>query len=579
MSGICGWVGEAPPGRLERMLGAIDYRGDRNDTATGDSFALGYRFWGGRPGKSPGLYKREAIVTACAGHLAPPASSPAEALTDRIARGDFAGLDGAFAAACWDGSTLTLIRDPFGIRSLYYVERDGTLYFASELKQLLGAGIVEPEPDYVAIHKYLTFSFVPGDAVPIKGVRRLLPGHVATRTRGDLVARTYFELREEIDPALDDRREAARLVRERFESAIAKRLNGESEVGLYLSGGLDSAGVGYWLRKRGVEVQALSLDFGAKSVEKEQAAAVARHLGLKHTFLPVDGSELAPLLPELVWKLDLPFGDSVIGPHYLLGQAARARGLQAVFNGEGGDQLFGGWTSKPMIAAEIYSGLFDEQSREEQYLASYHKFYGLEDRLYTPELEGLVGGPGQRRAHLQPYLGDEGAGTFLNRVRLADLSLKGSQNILPRAERMSNAWGLDARVPLFDRELAEASFRLPPHLKLKGATEKYILKWTLRKALPEDVVWRRKFGMSVPITDWVLGPLRGVMDELIGPRSLERRGLFRDEFVAQLRAGENTPNEVRRRRVGERLWALMMLEAWLRVFVDGKGARPTSLGS
>ena len=212
---------------------------------------------------------------------------------------------------------------------------------------------------------------------------------------------------------------------------------------------------------------------------------MARHLDLKHTFLPVDGSELEPLLPELVWKLDLPFGDSVIGPHYLLGQAARARGLQAVFNGEGGDQLFGGWTSKPMIAAEIYSGLFDEQSREEQYLASYYKFYGLEDRLYTPELKGLVGGPGQRRAHLQPYLGGEGAATFLNRVRLADLSLKGSQNILPRAERMSNAWGLDARVPLFDRELAEASFRLPPHLKLKGATEKYILKWTCAKRCPK----------------------------------------------------------------------------------------------
>ncbi len=372
---------------------------------------------------------------------------------------------------------------------------------------------------------------------------------------------------------------AARLVRERFEAAIAKRLNGENEVGLYLSGGLDSAGVGYWLRKRGVQVQALSLDFGAKSVEKEQAVAVARHLDLKHTLLPVDGSELEPLLPELVWKLDLPFGDSVIGPHYLLGQAARARGLQAVFNGEGGDQLFGGWTSKPMIAAEIYSGLFGEQSREEQYLASYHKFYGLEDRLYTPELKAEVGGPGQRRAHLQPYLGGGGAAMFLNRVRLADLSLKGSQNILPRAERMSNAWGLDARVPLFDRDLAEASFRLPPHLKLKGATEKYILKWTLRKALPEDVVWRRKFGMSVPITDWVLGPLRGVMEELIGPRSLERRGLFRNDFVAQLRAGENTPDEVRRRRVGERLWALMMLEAWFRVFIDGKGARPTSLTS
>jgi asparagine synthase (glutamine-hydrolysing) len=577
MSGICGWVGEAPRERLEAMLHAIDYRGDTSDSHLGEGFALGYRFWAGRPGKSPRIRRAGDAATACAGTLAPPVPSPAEALAARIASADFADLDGAFAAADWDGRGLTLIRDPFGVRSLYFTEREGTFYFASELKQLVAPGIAPAEIDPVAIHKYLTFSFFPGETVPIKGVRRLLPGHLLRLAQGRAEVRPYFELREEIDPALEERREAARTIRERFDAAIEKRLNGEREVGLYLSGGIDSSGVAHRLVKRGVQVRALSLDFGPRSVEKQQAAAVARHLGIDHTFLAVDGSELAPLLPDLVYKLDLPFGDAVVGPQFLLGRAARERGLQAVFNGEGGDQLFGGWTSKPMIAAEIYAGFLDDRSREEQYLASYHRFYGLEERLYTPELKAQVGGPGQRRAHLQPYLGSDRANTFLNRVRLADLSLKGSQNILPRAERMSNAWGLDVRVPLFDRQLAEASFRLPPAMKLRGATEKYILKWVLRKALPEDVVWRRKFGMSVPITDWVLGPLAGLVEELIGRTALERRGLFRDDFVARLRAGENVPDEVRRRRVGERLWALIMLEAWMRVFVDGRGAKPAGL--
>jgi asparagine synthase (glutamine-hydrolysing) len=159
-------------------------------------------------------------------------------------------------------------------------------------------------------------------------------------------------------------------------------------------------------------------------------------------------------------------------------------------------------------------------------------------------------------------------------VRLADIALKGSQNILPRMERMANAWGLDVRVPLFDRALANASFRLPPNMKLHGACEKYVLKLILQKHLPKEVVWRRKFGMSVPITDWVLGPLAGRMEELLGPASLAKRGLFRNEFVSQLRQGQNQPSETRRRRVGERLWALAMLEAWLRVFIDGRGKRP-----
>jgi asparagine synthase (glutamine-hydrolysing) len=302
---------------------------------------------------------------------------------------------------------------------------------------------------------------------------------------------------------------------------------------------------------------------------------VASHLDVPLTFLPIQGPELAAPFWDLVWKLDLPFGDPVTGPQYLLGAAARQAGLTAVFNGEGGDQLFGGWTNKPMIAAELYADLFGRESPEERYLESYHRFYGLEDDLYTPEFRASVGGPGQRRALLAPYLGDEAAAsTFLHRVRLADVALKGSQSILPRAERLANAWALDLRVPLFDRALAETAFSLPPSLKLRGASEKHILKLVLQKQLPSEIVWRRKFGMSVPITDWVLGPLAGLVDDLLGPAALARRGLFRDEYVGRLRRGEQEPGEARRRRLGEKLWALAMLEAWLRVFVDGRGRRP-----
>jgi asparagine synthase (glutamine-hydrolysing) len=279
---------------------------------------------------------------------------------------------------------------------------------------------------------------------------------------------------------------------------------------------------------------------------------------------------------DLVWKMDLPFGDAVTGPHFLLGRAAREAGFSAVFNGEGGDQLFGGWTSKPMIAATVYGDLYEGQQEEpeEVYLRSYHRFYGLEEELYSPAFREQVGGPGQRRSLLRPYLGSPEIPSFLNRVRLADIALKGTQNILPRAERIANAWALDMRVPLFDRELAEASFSLPPQLKLHGACEKYVLKLALQGKLPDDIIWRRKYGMSVPSTDWVLGPLAPVMEDLLGPESLRRRGMFREEFIAGLRQGRDLPGETRRRRIGEKLWALAMLEAWMRVFVDGRGRRP-----
>jgi asparagine synthase (glutamine-hydrolysing) len=578
MSGICGYVGTANPAVLDAMLAAIDYRGDATDTAHGAGFGLGYRWWKGRPGKSEAIHRVGSHALACAGTLAPPAPSPAAELLRRLSNPADAleDLDGAFAAAWWDADRrlLTLTRDPFGVRSLYYVEHAGVFYFASELKQLLAITELPVAIDAAALHKYLTYSFVPGEDVPVRGVRRLLPGKVATWQAGRLEIRPYFTLVENIDPRFEDRHAAVKFIRGHCRRAIEQRLNGESEAGIFLSGGLDSSGVAVWLKKAGVKVRAFSLDFGDHSVEKPQAQVVADRLEIPLTYVKVGGADVAEILTDLVWKLDLPFGDAVTGPQFLLGKAARAAGLSAIFNGEGGDQLFGGWTSKPMISAQLYAGLYGDDSREEIYLRSYHRFYGLEEQLYTPEFRGQVGGPGQRRALLKPYLESDHAGTFLNRVRLADIALKGSQNILPRMERMSNAWGLDARVPLFDRALASASFRLPPGMKLHGACEKYVLKLLLQKDLPREIVWRRKFGMSVPITDWVLGPLAARMEDLLGRESLAKRGLFQNEFVEHLRQGRNQPNETRRRRVGERLWSLAMLEAWLRVFIDGRGKRP-----
>jgi len=580
MSAICGFVGPGDPGVIQRMLDAAAYRGDNSAIASEPSAGIGYRFWGGRPGKSDGVRDDATALAAVAGSFAPPVASPATELArliDDPAR--LAALDGNFAAANWDKNRrrLTLLRDPFGVRGMVYVMHAGVFYFASELKQLLAIPGLPIEPDPIAIHKYLTFSFTPGEDVPIKGVKRLLPGNIATWQDGALSITPYFTLREAIDPALADQQQAVRLVRERTRDAVARRLNGEAEVGLFLSGGVDSAGVGVWLKEAGVKVRAFTLDFGRHSIEKEQAALVAKSLDIPLTMVPVSGEDVGRILTELIWKLDLPFGDPVTGPLYLMAKAAREAGLNCVFNGEGGDQLFGGWTSKPMVAAEIYSGVVADNTRVERYLESYHRFYGLEDQLYSPEFAKLVGTPGVRRAVLEPYLATTNAETFLNRIRLTDISLKGSQNILPRMDRTTQCWGLDARTPMFDRALAEASFRLPPQMKLHGATEKYVLKLSLQNKLPDEIIWRRKYGMGVPIRDWTLGALRGSIEDLIGPAALNRRGYFRNEYIDELRQGRDLPDEVRGRRSGERLWTLAMLEAWLRVFVDGKGRKPEGI--
>ncbi|MBS2016478.1 MAG: 7-cyano-7-deazaguanine synthase [Deltaproteobacteria bacterium] len=583
MSAVCGvWRPGAEGGSagdvelVQSMLARVPYRGDASDVGRAPGITFGIHNWADRDDGE--ILSTGDEILAHAGSVISPSGNSLRGLRAALESPEtMANLDGAFAVAWVDrgGARLRLLRDPFGVRSLYYFVGKGAVYFASELKQLLAVPECSREIDLPAIHKYLTFSFVPGEAVPIVGVRRVLPGHIATfEELGPPKTQAYFVLEEKEHEAFRDRTTAVEALREVAKAGVTQRVAHGEPVALYLSGGLDSAAMAVWLRSRETKTTLLTLDFGAHSVEKAEAELVAKTVGFEHHLVPMTGADLGQRIPELASLLDLPFGDVVTGPQMMLGLAAKARGLRHVLNGEGGDQLFGGWTNKPMIAAEIFSSVATaanaEESREETYLRSYHRFYGVEDALYTDSFREAVGGPGQRRAHLAPYLAGERGESFLGRVRLADIALKGSQNILPRAERIAAGLGLTLSMPLFDRKLAEYSFRLPGEMKLYGACEKFVLKIAMQGRLPEEIIWRKKSGMSVPMTDWLEGPLRDVLEEYAGDKAIAARGWFKRDYVASLREGNDRPGETRRRRIGEKLWALVMLEAWVRHVVEGK---------
>lgn len=559
---------------VEVMLGRVPYRGDTNEVLRAPSLTVGLRAFASR--KAGVLALQGEDVCALAGEVVIPEFDPLTGLRRAVlAETNAEELDGAFAGAWVEAGSraLRLFRDPFGVRSLYYFVGREAVYFASELKQLLAVPECARTIDLSAVHKYLTFSFVPGEAVPIAGVRRVLPGHVATFIGlADPKTHAYFSLEEKEQEAYRDRTTAVEALREVAKTAVTRRVSHGAPVALYLSGGLDSSAMAVWLKSRGADTTLFTLDFGERSVELEEARLVAKTVGFEHVLVRASGGELAGRIPELASMLDLPFGDIVTGPQMMLGLAAKGRGISHVLNGEGGDQLFGGWTNKPMIAAEIFGGIAsdEEESREETYLRSYHRFYGVEEALYTDSFREAVGGPGQRRAHLAPYLSGERGETFLSRIRLADIALKGSQNILPRAERIAAGLGLSVAMPLFDRKLAEFSFHLPAEMKLSGACEKFVLKIAMQGRLPEDIIWRKKSGMSVPMTDWLMGPLRDVMEEYVGDRAVAARGWFKKDYVAKLREGNDRPGETRKRRIGEKLWALIMLEAWMRHVVEAK---------
>jgi asparagine synthase (glutamine-hydrolysing) len=340
-------------------------------------------------------------------------------------------------------------------------------------------------------------------------------------------------------------------------------LGGERDVGVYLSGGLDSSLVAALLARAGARVHLFSLDFGPPwDGELEHAQAVAAHLGRPLHRVRARPRDVSRALQPTAAALHQPFGDPVTVPRYLLGQAA-GESVSTVFNGEGGDQLFGGWATKPMLAAEAYGGA--GYSREAAYLATYHRFHGAEAQLLTPAAMEAIGGT-DAGAWLRPALDAPGLPTLLHRLRAANIRLKGAQNIAPRMTQLAAAHGLQARAPFMDHALAEWTFTLPADFFLRGAREKHLLKRAAEGLLPPALIDRPKRGMGVPATEWLCGwrsPLRWEAARRLSPRRLRRDGWFRPEYVAALRRGDDDPGETRRRRAGEKLWALLMLHLWM----------------
>jgi asparagine synthase (glutamine-hydrolysing) len=258
--------------------------------------------------------------------------------------------------------------------------------------------------------------------------------------------------------------------------------------------------------------------------------------------------------------LDAPFGDGVTAPLFLLNEAA-SRDTAVVFNGEGGDQLFGGWTNKPLIASMVYRERDpNETDFRREYLRTFHRLHGYEQAVYTQKARGVID-------RLDPLdwlaesLDERFTRSFLHLLRRANLMVKGAQNIQPRATALGLAHGLMVRTPFCDRSLAELTFQLPGELFLRGPCEKYLLKRAVEDWLPPEVVWREKRGMGAPLTAWCLGPLWRVIGEWLRSDALEAEGRFQSDLPLRV-AREQLSGHVRGRRIGEILWLLLMWQVW-----------------
>lgn len=393
-----------------------------------------------------------------------------------------------------------------------------------------------------ALHGYLCLSHVPWPHSIHRGIRRTDSLPVFAETDG-------------VESQDGD-------IRRLLEEAVARRLPADptEPVGVTLSGGLDSALVTALCVRAGARVTAFTLDFGEPwNVELAWAKRVADFLGIPCRVVDARPERVADALEPAAAGLPEPYGDAVVPGLWLLGAAAKDE-VGLLFNGEGGDQLFGGWANKPMMAAQAY-GIVDYLT---QYLRTYHRFLGLTDRLYCASFLAQTQSYEPVEWIRAAFENNPNAG-WLHRLRAANIALKGFQNIAPRCAHLARCHGLGVATPFFDSSLAEATFGLPDTAFLDGAIEKPILKRIARGLLPDDVVDRPKRGMGAPALHWLTGSHACAKRSraLLSPRVLRSEGRFDIEFVQSLLSGyDPSPEAFRQRRLGEKLWTLMFWENW-----------------
>jgi len=512
-------------------------------------------------------------------------------------------LRGMFAFAIWDQrrKQLFLARDRLGVKPLYYVLlEDGTLYFGSEIKALFAAGAIKPEINFPALPDFLANRATSGEETLFFGVKRLMPGHTMTWNDGEVRMRRYWDVSfAQSEEALSDREYISQWY-ELFRTSVRLRLMADVPLGMFLSGGIDSSAIAATMSGMVDEpIKTFSVAFAEREAnELEYARLVANAFKTNHHEVVVSPEDFFRALPRLVWHEDEPLAHPSSVALYFVSRLASEH-VKVVLTGEGSDELLAGYaryrktilnlnlgTKYHNLTPVFVRGIIDKRIKQmplrfrlRQKLSRtfltlspdiesiYFENFAVFSRSVQQEL--LTAEARERIGVFDPYAGlkrlfsENDATSLLDRLLYSDIKSY-LHELLMKQDQMSMAASVESRVPFLDHKLVEFTCSLPERLKLRGGTTKYILRESMKKVLPDQILSRPKMGFPVPIGSWLRGVYSFVLNEhLLSERALSR-GIFSPDFVRDL---------VQRHRSGiedhsERLWALLNFELWQRQFFD-----------
>jgi asparagine synthase (glutamine-hydrolysing) len=505
-------------------------------------------------------------------------------------------LEGMFAFALWDAPRrrLLLARDRIGIKPLYYRVANGRLSFASELKALLLDPALPREINLQALQRYLTFLYIPSPETIFTGIQKLPPGHCLIFQHGQATVRQYWDLPISAPP-LTDHREVAQQVFERLKASVERHLVSDVPLGVFLSSGLDSSSLVALMSRMNVgPIKTFTLDFEEGSFsEAGGARLVAKHFGTEHREFLVR-PDVADLLPELVWHLDEPLGDSSLIPTYLVAQMAR-REVTVALSGIGGDELFFGY---PRYLGAKLAGRYERLPQSiRSGIARLARFLPDSDRSDNPSgrvRRFLLGGalPAHLRylawiSFLSPealaeifsrasgsidpysqhlaYLGRQSADPY----SYVDLKTYLPEDLLMFGDKMTMANSLELRVPFCDHRLVELMARVSMRVKAPGMKLKALLREIMAPLLPREILERPKRGFSLPLAVWFKGPLSRLTQDLLSEARIKQRGYLNPVPVRNLLEQHMSGT----RSYFDQIFALLVFELWQQAYLDDWAAR------
>jgi asparagine synthase (glutamine-hydrolysing) len=525
-------------------------------------------------------------------------------LYEELGRSCLARLEGMFAFALWDSTkrTLFLARDRFGKKPLHYAVIDGGIVFASEIKALLVHPQVSREIDLQSMHKYLTYEYVPAPASIFRSIKKLEPAHYLVHRGGQVQSAKYWDIPLLEYPVTDKTEtECEEELVELLDQSVRTRLVSDVPVGIYLSGGIDSGLVAALAARAAPQLECFTIGFDEPSFdERQHAAQIARHVGLKHHVQVFHPRDMLRLIPELPSIFDEPLADPSALPLYLLSQFASGK-VKVVLSGDGGDELFAGYqtyqahrlvTYFDILPAFIKSALRFTASR----MAVSHNYLSLDFKikqflkgvgisseirfflwrgafsnmemkeLLTPEVQAEL------RHHnayedIFRYIADSRLTKELERILYLGIKLYLQDNNLVTADRASMANGLEVRSPLLDSKFAEFACGLPMDYKFRKMTTKYLLKKAAEKHLPAEIVHRQKRGFGIPLAKWLTGELKPLMLDYFSEEKIRAQKLFNYGYIERLVEEQMTRKKDNR----EFLWTLLVFQLWYETYIERAG--------